>query len=89
MSDQAVLDLAFKSVMTILLISAPAMITILVVGIVISVIQAATQINEQTLSFVPKILCLTVVLAVTGPWILQTILEFTRNIFSMIPTLNH
>jgi flagellar biosynthesis protein FliQ len=68
-----------------LLVSAPVLVTILVVGLVVSVFQAATQINEQTLSFVPKIVAAVAVLAIAGPWMLTTLVEYLQRTISTIP----
>ena len=87
MTEQTVIVLVLSAIWIALLISAPALLAILVTGLVVSVLQAATQINEQTLSFVPKILVMTVALAITGPWILETFIHFTVGIFNKIPII--
>lgn len=89
MTDQTVIDLGTKAMWVAMQISAPALIATLFVGIVVSVFQAATQINEQTLSFIPKILVMTAALVVCGPWILQVMLGFTVDIFNGIPAVTH
>jgi flagellar biosynthesis protein FliQ len=68
-----------------LMVSAPVLIVILVVGLVVSVFQAATQINEATLSFVPKIIAAVVVLAVAGPWMMTTLVEYLQRTLQAIP----
>jgi flagellar biosynthetic protein FliQ len=68
-----------------LLISAPLLLTALAVGLVISVFQAATQINEQTLSFIPKLVGVFVATVVSGPWILQMLIDYTQRLFAGIP----
>jgi len=73
--------------MQILLLSAPALLVSMVVGLVIAVLQATTQIQEQTLTFVPKIAAILIILVVFGPWMLSMIIEFTRQIFQMIPRM--
>jgi flagellar biosynthetic protein FliQ len=70
-----------------LMVSAPVLVTILVVGLVVSIFQAATQINEQTLSFVPKIIAAVAVLAVAGPWMLTTLVEYLQRMISAIPSV--
>ncbi len=87
MNEQTVIDLGTEAAWMSIKVSAPVLVTALIVGLVISVFQAATQINEQTITFVPKILCISVVLAVTGPWILQIMLVFTAGLFNRIPTI--
>ena len=69
----------------ILLLSAPAMITALLVGFVISLFQAVTQVQEQTLTFVPKIIAVFIVIAISGTWILGTLIRFTQAVFSQLP----
>ncbi len=87
MTEQTVIDLGLNAIWIASLISAPALLAILITGLIVSVLQAATQINEQTLSFIPKILVMTVALAITGPWILETFIHFTIGIFNRIPTI--
>jgi flagellar biosynthesis protein FliQ len=70
-----------------LMVSAPVLLTILAVGLVVSVFQAATQINEQTLSFVPKMIAAVAVLAIAGPWMLTTLVEYLQRTISTIPTV--
>jgi flagellar biosynthetic protein FliQ len=87
MTEQTVIDIAGKAIMVAMQVAAPALVTTMVVGLAISVIQAATQINEQTLTFIPKIILLSVVLALTGPWIIQTMMNFTVEIINTIPSV--
>jgi flagellar biosynthesis protein FliQ len=69
-----------------LMVSAPILLTVLVIGLVVSIFQAATQINEATLSFVPKIIGAVAVLAVTGPWMVTTLVDYLRGILLSIPS---
>lgn len=69
-------------------VSAPMLIISMIVGLVISILQAATQIHEQTVSFVPKLAAIAVVLIIAGPWMAETLCDFTKYIFSMIVELN-
>jgi flagellar biosynthetic protein FliQ len=87
MTEQTVIDLGLKAIWISTLISAPALISILVTGLIVSVLQAATQVNEQTLSFIPKMIVMTIALAICGPWILETFIHFTIGIFNTIPTV--
>jgi len=87
MTDQTVIDLGSRAVWVAIEVSAPVLIAALVTGILISILQAATQINEQTLSFVPKILMITVAMIVCGPWILQVMIGFTTDLFNGIPEI--
>jgi flagellar biosynthetic protein FliQ len=81
MSEAMVIDLFRDAVYVILLVSAPMMLSALVVGLVIAVFQATTQIQEQTLAFVPKLIVIFLVILVLGPWILNTMLEYTHKVF--------
>jgi flagellar biosynthetic protein FliQ len=71
----------------ILIASAPALITGLVVGLVVSIIQATTSIQEQTLTFVPKIAAIMIAIFVMGPWMIRLIVEFAENLFRRIPEM--
>ena len=85
MTEQTVIDLGLRAIWIACLISAPALLSILVTGLIVSVLQAATQVNEQTLSFIPKIIVMTAALAISGPWILETFIHFTVSMFDKIP----
>ena len=87
MTDQTIIDLGVRTIWVALKIAAPALLATLVTGLVVSVFQAATQINEQTLTFIPKVLLMTVALVVFGPWILETMMTFTTTLFNEIPTI--
>ncbi len=66
-------------------LAAPLLLTALAVGLIVGIFQAATQINEMTLSFIPKLLAMAAVLAITGPWMLRQLVEYTRNLITNIP----
>lgn len=68
-------------------LSAPLLLATLAVGLVIAVFQAATQINEMTLSFVPKLIVMALILMLGGTWMLQTLIDYTRNLIRAIPSL--
>ncbi|TXI73060.1 MAG: flagellar biosynthesis protein FliQ [Limnohabitans sp.] len=87
MDTAMVIDLARHALWTAVLVSAPLLLIALVVGVLIGVIQAATSINEMTLSFIPKLIALALALLVFGSWQLVTLVDFTRAIFQRIPTL--
>ena len=87
MDTAMVIDLARHALWTAVLVSAPLLLIALVVGVLIGVIQAATSINEMTLSFIPKLIALALALLVFGRWQLVTLVDFTRAIFQRIPTL--
>ncbi|MBX5492257.1 MAG: flagellar biosynthesis protein FliQ [Chloroflexi bacterium] len=85
MSELTVLELGRNAVMMILLLSAPMLLVALVVGLVISLVQALTQLNEMTLSYVPKIVAVFAALAIAGPWLLSTLLSYTVGLFGALP----
>jgi flagellar biosynthetic protein FliQ len=70
-----------------LMIAAPLLLVALIIGLVVSIFQAATQINEATLSFIPKLVGIFVALIVAGPWMLSIMLDYMRNVFTGIPGL--
>jgi len=87
MDVSAVVDLGRQALWISVLISAPLLGVALVVGLVIGVLQAATSINEMTLSFIPKLMALALALAIFGGWQLVTLVDFARSVFQRIPTL--
>ena len=78
-------DLARQAVMLMLVLGAPILLTALVVGLIVSVLQAATQIQEQTLSLIPKIIAVLLAVVLAGPWILGRLVEFGRQMFGQLP----
>ena len=70
-----------------LLLAAPLLLVALVTGLVVGAFQAATQINEQTLSFIPKLLAMALAVVVAGPWMLKVLMSYTRELFESIPNL--
>lgn len=89
MDEGMVLSLAREALMVVILLSSPILLVSLVVGSIISLLQAATQVNEVTLTFVPKIIGIIVVILVLGGWMLQQIVSFTVNLYAKIPTLTY
>ncbi len=87
MTEAFVMTLAQKAITMALILAGPVMLVSLLVGSLISLVQAATQINEPTLSFVPKMIGIIVVLVVLGSWMLQQILVFTSELFNSLPNL--
>lgn len=81
MSSEFVLTLAEKGIYTVLLVTGPLLILALAVGLLVSIFQATTQIQEQTLAFIPKIVAVLVGLIFFGPWMLTTMVEFTADLF--------
>lgn len=86
MSPESVIALARAAVEITMLVSAPLLLAALAVGLVVSVFQAATQINEMTLSFIPKLAAVFVTLVIAGPWMLTLLTDFMRRLYSSIPT---
>jgi len=87
MTPETIVGLVQQALEVTLLISAPLLLAALITGLVVSVFQAATQINEMTLSFIPKLLAIFAALVLAGPWMLSVIVDFTRRLFSAIPGL--
>ena len=81
------INIGQQAIYTALMIAAPMLVLGLVVGVLISIFQAATQINEQTLTFIPKILAIIIALILFGPWMLSTMVEFTTQLFANINTM--
>ncbi|XTZ39353.1 flagellar biosynthesis protein FliQ [Salmonella enterica] len=89
MTPESVMALGFQATKVGLLIAAPLLIAALVAGLVVSILQASTQINEMTLSFIPKILMIIVVLIACGPWMLATFVDYMRGLFNSLPYIIH
>ena len=87
MSDADVTEIAAQTMMVAAKVAAPILVTALLVGFLISLFQAATQIQEPTLSFVPKMIAVSVVLLITGNWVLALMVDFTEHLFAQLPRL--
>lgn len=87
MTPETVLTIGRQGLETLLVTAMPILLVILVVGLVISILQALTQINEQTLSFVPKLVLSGVALTVAGPWMLSTLTDFLQRMILSIPAI--
>ena len=87
MTPTAVIELGRQAVEVTLMVSAPLFIAALVTGLVISIFQAATQINEMTLSFVPKLVAIFVTLVLAGPWMITILTDFMRRLIESIPSM--
>jgi flagellar biosynthetic protein FliQ len=85
MTPETVMDLAHRTLLVTCMIAAPMLLIALLAGLVIGMLQAATQINEATLSFIPKLLLLVLTLFAIGPWILRMLIDFTRELYASIP----
>ena len=87
MTDAQVIDLLRSALVIGAKLSAPILIASLVVGVTVSLLQTITQIQEQTLAFIPKIIAIAAVLVILGPWMLGQILTYTQNLYESIPSL--
>jgi flagellar biosynthetic protein FliQ len=84
--ESEIVALAVQTLKLALLLALPALLVGMIVGLMISIFQATTQINEMTLSFVPKVLAISIVLIFTMPWMMNELIDFTKYVFSLIPT---
>ena len=87
MNPDTVIELGRQSMNIAVLLAAPLLLAALAAGLLIGMFQAATQIQDMTLSFIPKLVVLVAVLGITGPWMLRHLLDYTRQLFEMIPVL--
>jgi len=85
MTPETIMDLAHHTLIVTGMIAAPMLLVSLVVGLAIGMLQAATQIHEATLSFIPKLLVLVLTLFAAGPWMIRMLMDFTREIYASIP----
>ena len=86
MNPQSVITLGQQALYVMLMLAAPMLIAALAVGLVVSILQAATQINEMTLSFIPKLLAMIATLVIAGPWMITLYVDYVRRLFESIPT---
>ena len=87
MTPETVLAVGQQALVVTAMLASPLLLSALAVGLMIGMLQAATQINEMTLSFIPKLIVLAISLAVAGPWMLEIIVSFTRRLIESIPSL--
>lgn len=87
MNGDLVIEIGRNALMMVMLISAPMLLLGMFVGIFMSIIQAATSIQEQTLAFIPKIIAVFVAIVIFGPWMLSMLIAFTRDIFMQLPEM--
>ena len=85
MTDTTVIEIALQTMLVALKLSAPILLTALVIGFAISLFQSLTQIQEVTLAFVPKLVGVGVALLISGNWMMHTLVDFTNNLFESIP----
>jgi flagellar biosynthetic protein FliQ len=87
MENEFVVEVVSQAIKVTLMLSAPMLIGALLVGVLVSIFQAVTQINEQTLSFIPKILVIIATLVIFSPWMMETMVSYTQDLFTSIPEL--
>jgi flagellar biosynthetic protein FliQ len=85
MNSASVITLGQQALYVMLMLAAPMLLAALVVGLVVSILQAATQINEMTLSFIPKLLAMLAALVIAGPWMITYFVDYMRRLFESIP----
>ena len=87
MTPETVMDLAHSTLMVTSMVAAPLLLIALAAGLVIGMLQAATQINEATLSFIPKLILMVLTLFAAGPWMLRVLTDFTHDLYTSIPAV--
>ena len=87
MTPEVVMNIGRQALEMTLLMAGPLLLAALVIGLIVSIFQAATQINEQTLSFIPKLVGMFIMLLFAGPWMLQMMVDYIRRLFESIPQL--
>jgi flagellar biosynthetic protein FliQ len=87
MTPESVMTIGQQAMELTLMVSAPMLLTGLIIGLIVSIFQAATQINEMTLSFIPKLVGMFLVLIITGPWMIGILLDYMTRLYSSIPYL--
>lgn len=87
MTPEMIMDMAYQGMRAALLLAGPLLLTALLIGLLVSLFQAATQINEMTLSFIPKILGVIAVLVLAGPMLMEVITDYTETLFRSIPAM--
>ncbi|HRC60476.1 flagellar biosynthesis protein [Candidatus Propionivibrio aalborgensis] len=87
MTPELVMNIGRQAIEMMLILAGPLLLSALFIGLIISIFQAATQINEQTLSFIPKLVGIFLVLILAGPWMLQMMVDYIRRLFESIPQM--
>lgn len=87
MTPELVMNIGRQAIEVTLMLSGPLLLSTLVIGLIVSIFQAATQINEATLSFIPKLVAAFLILLLAGPWMLQLLVDYIRRLFESIPQL--
>lgn len=87
MTPETIMTVGRQTLEITVLVSAPPLLAALIVGLLISIFQAATQINEMTLSFIPKLLAIVAIMFIAGPWMINSMSDYTRRLYESIPSL--
>ncbi len=87
MTPETVMTIGRQAIEVTLMLAGPLLLSTLVIGLIVSIFQAATQINEATLSFIPKLVAAFLILLLAGPWMLQLLVDYIRRLFESIPQL--
>ena len=87
MTPESVMTMGRHAMEVTLMVAAPMLLVALIIGLIVSIFQAATQINEQTLSFIPKLVGIFAAMVIAGPWMLSVMLDYMRQMFSGIPAM--
>jgi flagellar biosynthesis protein FliQ len=87
MTPESVMTIGSRALEITLMLAAPLLLVALMTGLIVGAFQAATQINEQTLSFIPKLLAMSLAMVIAGPWMLKVLVSYTRELFEAIPSL--
>ncbi|HEV2287289.1 MAG TPA: flagellar biosynthesis protein FliQ [Steroidobacteraceae bacterium] len=87
MTPETVMTIGSRALEITLMLAAPMLLVALITGLIVGAFQAATQINEMTLSFIPKLIAISVALMIAGPWMLKVLVGYTRELFESIPSL--
>ncbi|MFI3222805.1 MAG: flagellar biosynthesis protein FliQ [Methylococcaceae bacterium] len=87
MTPESIMSMGHQAILVTLMVAAPMLLVALVIGLVVSIFQAATQINEATLSFIPKLIGIFATLVIAGPWMLTVLTDYLRSVLTNIPNL--
>ena len=87
MTPESIMSMGHQAILVTLMVAAPMLLVALVIGLIVSIFQAATQINEATLSFIPKLLGIFITLVLAGPWMLSILSDYLRSVLTNIPNL--
>lgn len=87
MTPETVMTVGQRALELAVMLAAPLLLTVLLIGLLVGVFQAATQINEMTLSFIPKLIGMSAAIVIAGPWMLKQLIDYTRALFESIPSL--